>query len=48
MDFKKKKENQSAEKLNIDVDDNLAVIMLFNYSGVSEDFKISFRKLFEI
>ena len=48
MDLKKKKENQSAEKLNIDVDDNLAVIMLFNYSGVSEDFNISFRKLFEI
>ena len=46
--FKKKKENQSAEELNIDVEDNLAVIMFFNYSGVSEYFKISFRKLFEI
>ena len=45
---KKKKENQSADELNIDVEDNLAVIMFFNYSGVSEYFKISFRKLFEI
>ena len=43
MDLKKKKkENQSAEGLNIDVDDNRYV---FNYSGVSEDLKICFPQI---
>ena len=40
--FFKKKENQTPEGLNIDVDDNRSV---FNYSGVSEDLKICFPKI---
>ena len=41
MDLKKK-ENQCAEGINIDVDDNRYV---FNYSGVSEDLKTCFLQI---
>ena len=41
MDLEKK-ENESAEELNIDVDDNRYV---FTYSDVSEDLKISFPRI---
>ena len=41
MDLKKK-ENQCAEGINIDVDDNRYV---FNYSSVSEDLKICFLQI---